>query len=54
MEGMLIGQRKEAETPIGQKLEDTLEYEADEQVVGGVDLENEQQNKQAENMGKRM
>ncbi|XP_029017017.1 Golgi membrane protein 1 isoform X2 [Betta splendens] len=49
MESMLIGQRREDESPIGQKLEDTLEYEADEQ-VGGVDLEKEQQNKRAENI----
>lgn len=44
MEGMLIGRVKADETPIGQKLEEPEEYDADEQVVGEVDLEKQQQN----------
>lgn len=48
---MLIGQGKANETPIGQKLEEPEEYDADEQVVGGVDLETQQQSKRAENIG---
>ncbi len=50
MEGMLIGQLKDDDTPIGQKLEDPEEYDADEQIVGGVDVE-KQQSKQTENIG---
>ncbi|KAK2902033.1 Golgi membrane protein 1 isoform X2 [Channa argus] len=52
MEGMLIGQGKADETPVGQKLEEPDEYDADEQAVGGVDLE--KQNKRAENTDKDM
>lgn len=51
MEGMLIGQVTENETPIGQKREEPEEYDADEQVVGGLDLEKQQQSKLAENIG---
>ena len=51
MEGMLIGQVKADETPAGPKLEEPEEYDADEQVVGGVDLEKQQQSKLPENMG---
>lgn len=54
MEGMLIDQMKADETPIGQKLEEPEEYDADEQVVGGVDLEKQQQSKLAENINKDM
>lgn len=53
MEGMLIGQGKADETANGQNIEEPEEYDADEQVVGGVDLE-KQQNKQAENIDKDM
>lgn len=51
MEGMLIGQGNPDETPAGQKLEDQ-EYDADEQGVGGMDVEKEQRGKPAENIGK--
>ncbi|XP_078106979.1 Golgi membrane protein 1 isoform X2 [Sander vitreus] len=54
MEGMLIGQVTEDETPIGQKREEPEEYDADEQVVGGLDLEKQQQSKLAENIDKDM
>lgn len=54
MESMLIGQVKADETPVGQKLEEPDEYDADEQVVGGVDLEKQQQSKPAENIDKDM
>ncbi|KAL7391506.1 hypothetical protein ABVT39_010175 [Epinephelus coioides] len=54
MEGMLIGQAKADETPNGQKLEDPDEYETDDQVVGGVDMEKQQQSKLAENIDKDM
>ncbi|XP_044051855.1 Golgi membrane protein 1 isoform X2 [Siniperca chuatsi] len=50
MEGMLIGSVKADKTPIGQKLEEPEEYDADEQVMGGVDMEKQQQSKQAENI----
>lgn len=46
MEGMLIGQGKADDNPVGQKPEEPEEYDADEQAVGGV-----QQSKQAENIG---
>lgn len=51
MEGILIGQGKAEETTTGQKLEEPEDYDTDEQVVGGVDSEKQQQNKQAENIG---
>lgn len=51
MEGMLIGRVEADETPGGQKLEEPEEYDADEQVVGGVDSEKQQQSKLAENIG---
>ncbi|XP_030594271.1 Golgi membrane protein 1 isoform X2 [Archocentrus centrarchus] len=54
MEGMLIGQGKVDETQVGQKLQEPDEYDADEQVVGGEDLEKSQQNTQAENIDKVM
>ncbi|KAM9743623.1 Golgi membrane protein 1 isoform 1-T2 [Menidia menidia] len=54
MEGMLIGQGKVDETPIGQRMEEQDEYDADEQIVGGVDLEQQQKSKQAENTDKDM
>lgn len=54
MEGMLIGQVKTDDTPNDLKLEEPDEYDADEQVVGGVDLEKQQQSKLAENIDKDM
>ncbi|XP_006789799.1 Golgi membrane protein 1 isoform X2 [Neolamprologus brichardi] len=51
MEGMLIGQGKADETQAGQKPQEPEEYDADEQVVGGEDLEKPQENKQDENIG---
>ncbi|KAM4745726.1 Golgi membrane protein 1 isoform 2-T2 [Anableps anableps] len=48
MEDLLIGQGKADETAVGQRLEEPDEYDADEQVVGGVDLEKEQRNKNME------
>lgn len=54
MEGMLIGQAKAEDTPIGQKLEEPEEYDGDEQVVGGVDVEKQQQSKLPENIDKDM
>lgn len=53
MEGMLISRVKADETPNGLKLEPD-EYDADEQVVGGVDLEKQQHSKLAENIDKDM
>ncbi|XP_037633993.1 Golgi membrane protein 1 [Sebastes umbrosus] len=54
MEGMLISRVKADETPNGLKLEEPDEYDADEQVVGGVDLEKQQHSKLAENIDKDM
>ncbi|KAM6945064.1 Golgi membrane protein 1 [Lycodopsis pacificus] len=54
MDGMLIGRQKADETPIGRKLEEPEEYDADEQVVGEVDLEKQQHSKHAENIDKDM
>ncbi|XP_041855892.1 Golgi membrane protein 1 [Melanotaenia boesemani] len=48
MEGMLLRQAKVDETRIGQNLEETEDYDAEEQVVDGVDLEKQQQNKDME------
>ncbi|XP_071774096.2 Golgi membrane protein 1 [Centroberyx gerrardi] len=53
MEDMLIGQGKADETPIGHKVDDPEDYDADEQIVGGVDLE-KPQNQQGENIDKDM
>lgn len=53
MEDMLIGQGKADETAIGQKIEEPEDYDADEQIVGGVDLE-KPQNQQGENIDKEM
>lgn len=50
MEGMLISQAKIDDSP-GQKLDEQDEYDAEEQVVGGSDLEKQQQQKRAENIG---
>ncbi|KAM4578163.1 Golgi membrane protein 1 isoform 2-T2 [Fundulus diaphanus] len=47
MEDMLIGQGK-PDTDAGQKLEEADEYDTDEQVVGGADLEREQRNRNME------
>lgn len=49
MEGMLMGGEKADESPVGQKTEE--EYDADEQVVGGVDVEKQSQSKRPENIG---
>ncbi|XP_040011702.1 Golgi membrane protein 1 [Xiphias gladius] len=54
MEGMLIGRGKAGETPVDQKLEEPEEYDADEQVVGAVELKKQQQSKRAENIDKDM
>ncbi|XP_022054792.1 Golgi membrane protein 1 isoform X1 [Acanthochromis polyacanthus] len=54
MEGMLIGQGKADETLNGQNLQEPEEYDGEEQVVGGVDMEKQQQNKQSENIDKDM
>lgn len=53
MEGMLLSQVKIDDSP-GQKLDEQDEYDAEEQVVGGPDLEKQQQAKQAENIDKDM
>ncbi|KAM4616154.1 Golgi membrane protein 1 isoform 1-T3 [Polymixia lowei] len=53
MEDMLIGQGKADESPIGHKVEDPEDYDGDEQIVGGVDLE-KTQNQQPENIDKDM
>lgn len=50
MEGMLI-QGKDDGTRIDQKIEEPEEYDADEPVIGGGDLEKQQQDKKAENKG---
>ncbi|XP_071339212.1 Golgi membrane protein 1 isoform X2 [Trachinotus anak] len=50
MEGMLIGKGKADEAVVGQKLEEPEEYDADEQIVGGVDLEKQQQSNRPENI----
>uniref|UniRef100_A0A1A7WH60 Golgi membrane protein 1 n=1 Tax=Iconisemion striatum TaxID=60296 RepID=A0A1A7WH60_9TELE len=54
MEGMLIDQGRPDETPGGQKLEEPDEYDGDEQVVGGVDLEKQQRSRQGVNIDKEM
>ncbi|XP_054466782.1 Golgi membrane protein 1 isoform X2 [Anoplopoma fimbria] len=55
MEGMLIGREKADETPIGHKLAEPEEYDADEQVdLSDVDLEKQQQSKRAQNIDKDM
>ncbi|XP_029916286.1 Golgi membrane protein 1 isoform X2 [Myripristis murdjan] len=53
MEDMLIDQGKAGETPLGHRVEDPEDYDADEQIVGGVDLE-KPQNQQGENIDKDM
>uniref|UniRef100_UPI0037E844CC Golgi membrane protein 1 isoform X2 n=1 Tax=Semicossyphus pulcher TaxID=241346 RepID=UPI0037E844CC len=53
MEGMLVGQVKADESP-GQKVDEPDEYDVEDQVVGGVDLEKQQQTKRAENIDKDM
>ncbi|KAM9393472.1 uncharacterized protein KZ484_004610 isoform 2-T2 [Pholidichthys leucotaenia] len=49
MEGMLIDRGKVEDNPVGQKLEEPDEYDAEEQVVGGVDLEKRQQSNRENN-----
>lgn len=51
MEGMLIGRAKADETPIGQKLNEPEDYDANMQVVGVIDLERSRQRNHAENIG---
>lgn len=51
MEGMLMGGAKGDESPVGQKIEEPEEYDADDQEAGGVDAEKQQQLKRPENMG---
>lgn len=48
---MLIGQGKVDETVVGQKLDEPDEYDGEEQIVGGVDLEKDHQNNKPENTG---
>lgn len=54
MEGVLIGQGKADETPVGSKLEEKDDYDQEEQVVGGDDSEKQQPAKQAENLDKNL
>ncbi|XP_029296340.1 Golgi membrane protein 1 [Cottoperca gobio] len=54
IESMLIGRIKAEETPMGRKIDEPEEYDAEEQVVGGVDMEKRQQTKLAENIDKDM
>ncbi|XP_056275477.1 Golgi membrane protein 1 isoform X1 [Pseudoliparis swirei] len=54
MEGMLIGRAKADETPIGQKLNEPEDYDANMQVVGVIDLERSRQRNHAENIDKDM
>lgn len=51
MEGMLMGGAKADESPVVQKTEEPEEYDADEQVVGGVDVQKQPQSKRPENIG---
>ncbi|KAM7018730.1 Golgi membrane protein 1 [Tautogolabrus adspersus] len=53
MEGMLLSQAKADDSP-GQIVDEQDEYDAEEQVVGGVDLEKQQQTKRNENIDKEM
>ncbi|XP_038558960.1 Golgi membrane protein 1 [Micropterus salmoides] len=53
MEGMLVGNVKADQNPMDQTVDGPEEYDADEQVVGGVDVE-KQQRQRAENIDKDM
>lgn len=47
LDGLLIGRERAAESPIGQKLLEPEEYDADEEVdLSDVDLEKQQQQQQ--------
>ncbi|KAI9521874.1 hypothetical protein NQZ68_004029 [Dissostichus eleginoides] len=54
MDGMLMSRVKVEDAPLSQKPEEPEDYDADEQVVGGVDLEKQRRNKLAENIDKDM
>ncbi|KAK5932442.1 hypothetical protein CgunFtcFv8_004144 [Champsocephalus gunnari] len=54
MDGMLMSRVKVEDAPLSQKPEEPEDYDADEQVVGGVDLEKQRQSKLAENIDKDM
>ena len=51
MDGMLMSRVKVEDAPLSQKPEEPEDYDADEQVVGGVDLEKQRRSKLAENIG---
>ncbi|XP_020513529.1 Golgi membrane protein 1 [Labrus bergylta] len=53
MEGMLLSQAKADDSP-GQIVDEQDEYDAEEQVAGGVDLEKQRQTKRNENIDKEM
>lgn len=50
MEGILMGKKKGEENPAAQKIDEPLEYMAEEQGVEGLNVE-EQQRKPPENIG---
>ncbi|XP_033946911.1 Golgi membrane protein 1 [Pseudochaenichthys georgianus] len=54
MDGMLMNRVKVEDAPLSQKPEEPEDYDADEQVVGGVDLEKQRRSKLAENIDKDM
>lgn len=54
MDGMLMSQVKVEDAPLSQKPEEPEDYDADEQVVGGADLEKQRRSKLAENIDKDM
>lgn len=49
-EGILMGRKNGEETPTSQKMDELVEYMAEEQVVGGLNLD-KQPKKQPENIG---
>lgn len=52
MKDMVIGQERAGETADGHKVEEPEDYDADEQIVAGDNLEKPQQKKQPENIGR--
>ncbi|KAJ4942309.1 hypothetical protein JOQ06_012175 [Pogonophryne albipinna] len=54
MDGMLMSRVKVEDAPLSQKPEEPEDYDADEQVVGGVNLEKQRRSKLAENIDKDM
>ncbi|XP_033974377.1 Golgi membrane protein 1 [Trematomus bernacchii] len=54
MDGMLMSRVKVEDAPLSQKPEEPEDYDADEQVVGGADLEKQRRSKLAENIDKDM